>query len=53
MVTQGVYTGVEDFKDKIVRHLMVWRFKDLPLKFWVVLIQVSRSNDGLHRSLKD
>lgn len=23
LVTQGVYTGVEDFKDKIVRHLMV------------------------------
>lgn len=23
LVTQGVYTGVEDFKDKIARHLMV------------------------------
>lgn len=23
LVTQGVYTGVEDFKDKIVRHLIV------------------------------
>lgn len=25
LVTQGVYTGVEDFKDKIVRHLMIER----------------------------
>ncbi|KAL7266560.1 SNF1-interacting protein [Rhizina undulata] len=35
LVTQGVYTGVEDFKDRIVRHLMIDRrlapfFKGLP-----------------------
>ena len=39
LVTQGVYTGVEDFKEKIVRQLMV--FPPRTLLPWAAFLRLS------------
>lgn len=36
LVTQGVYTGIQDFKDKVVRHFMV-RYYILILECFLIL----------------